>query len=170
MCSSPFSFLHRICDPSAAHVVDVEMPALVQSTMSNETAVNSNVTSKTVVAPSKPPGKTFAHQDKLPHLPIPPLEDTCSRYLRALKALQSEEDHAATTKAVEDFLKNEGPRIQQKLIDWAKDKARYVIAPRLFPVSGSRNSDSYIEEFWYESYLSHSDPVVLALNPFFVLE
>lgn len=54
--------------------------------------------------------------------------------------------------------------------------------------------DSYIEEFWYgpfeylrsgarpdirptlspprryESYLSHSDPVVLALNPFFVLE
>jgi len=29
---------------------------------------------------------------------------------------------------------------------------------------------SYIEEFWYESYLSHSDPVVLALNPFFVLE
>jgi hypothetical protein len=31
-------------------------------------------------------------------------------------------------------------------------------------------SYSYIEEFWYESYLSHSDPVVLALNPFFVLE
>lgn len=29
---------------------------------------------------------------------------------------------------------------------------------------------SYIEEFWYESYLAHSDPVVLALNPFFVLE
>jgi len=29
---------------------------------------------------------------------------------------------------------------------------------------------SYIEEFWYESYLSHSDPVVLALNPFFILE
>lgn len=47
---------------------------------------------------------------------------------------------------------------------------------------------SYIEDFWYasippcpllciesclvryESYLSHSDPVVLTLNPFFVLE
>ena len=29
---------------------------------------------------------------------------------------------------------------------------------------------SYIEEFWYESYLSHSDSVVLSLNPFFVLE
>lgn len=29
---------------------------------------------------------------------------------------------------------------------------------------------SYIEEFWYESYLSHSDPVVLALNPYFILE
>ena len=49
-------------------------------------------------------------------------------------------------------------------------------------------SSRYIEDFWYvlsvpkttravsdllhryESYLSHSDPVVLALNPFFVLE
>ncbi len=30
--------------------------------------------------------------------------------------------------------------------------------------------ESYIEDFWYESYLSHTDPVVLALNPFFVLE
>lgn len=43
---------------------------------------------------SRPPspvqhvGKTMAHQDKLPHLPIPPLEDTMKRYLRALEGLQ----------------------------------------------------------------------------------
>ncbi|KAJ2929849.1 hypothetical protein H1R20_g7245, partial [Candolleomyces eurysporus] len=105
-----------------------------------------------VSAPSKPPGKTFAFQDKLPHLPIPPLEDTCKRYLKALEALQDDYEHEETKRAVQDFLEHDGPRIQQELVEWAETK------------------DSYIEEFWYESYLSHSDPVVLALNPFFVLE
>ncbi|KAF9460928.1 acyltransferase ChoActase/COT/CPT [Collybia nuda] len=99
-----------------------------------------------------PTGRTLAYQDKLPKLPIPPLEDTCKRYLRALEALQDEKEHAATKEAVKDFLENDGPKIQEKLKEWAKSR------------------DSYIEEFWYESYLSHSDPVVLALNPFFVLE
>ncbi|KAK7458880.1 carnitine O-acetyltransferase yat1 [Stygiomarasmius scandens] len=97
-------------------------------------------------------GKTLAYQDKLPKLPIPPLEDTCRRYLRALQGLQDETEHERTKRAVEEFLTNEGPVIQEKLKAWAE------------------NRDSYIEEFWYESYLSHSDPVVLALNPFFVLE
>jgi carnitine O-acetyltransferase len=99
-----------------------------------------------------PARRTWEHQDKLPKLPIPPLEETCARYLHALSALQDPKEHARTRAAVDTFLRGDGPRIQQKLIDWAKDK------------------DSYIEEFWYESYLSHSDPVVLALNPFFVLE
>ncbi|KAF9009662.1 acyltransferase ChoActase/COT/CPT [Cyathus striatus] len=100
----------------------------------------------------KPAGRTFSGQEKLPKLPIPSLEDTCKRYLRALEALQDDREHEDTKKAVKEFLENEGPKIDAKLREWAK------------------NRDSYIEEFWYESYLSHSDPVVLALNPFFVLE
>ncbi|KAA1478333.1 carnitine acetyl transferase [Dentipellis sp. KUC8613] len=99
-----------------------------------------------------PHPRTFAAQDKLPKLPIPSLEDTCRRYLQALEGLQDPKDHEHTRRAVEQFLIGDGPRIQQKLKDWAEKK------------------DSYIEDFWYESYLSHSDPVVLALNPFFVLE
>ncbi|KIY72039.1 acyltransferase ChoActase/COT/CPT [Cylindrobasidium torrendii FP15055 ss-10] len=101
-----------------------------------------------------PTGKTFASQEKLPKLPVPPLEDTCKRYLRALEALQDPEEHKATQAAVRDFLEDEeqGPRIQKKLEEWALEKA------------------SYIEDFWYESYLQSTDPVVLALNPFFVLE
>lgn len=95
---------------------------------------------------------TFSLQHKLPKLPVPPLEDTLKRYLRALRALQDDREHEQTKRAVEEFLQDEGPRIQEQLIAYAKDK------------------DSYIEEFWYESYLSHSDPVVLRLNPFFVLE
>ncbi|GAA5950002.1 hypothetical protein JCM3765_004161, partial [Sporobolomyces pararoseus] len=33
-------------------------------------------------------GKTFAGQDQLPKLPIPPLEETMSKYVKALEALQ----------------------------------------------------------------------------------
>ena len=29
---------------------------------------------------------------------------------------------------------------------------------------------SYIEDFWFDSYLKYTDSVVLNLNPFFVLE
>ncbi|KAG8682805.1 hypothetical protein FRC08_014713, partial [Ceratobasidium sp. 394] len=104
------------------------------------------------VPDSTPSGITFAGQASLPKLPIPPLKDTCARYLRALEALQDAREHAATKVAVDDFVNRTGPKWDAKLREYAQDK------------------DSYIEEFWYESYLSHSDPVVLALNPFFVLE
>lgn len=32
--------------------------------------------------------KTFKHQDNLPKLPVPPLEDAIKRYLSAVKPLQ----------------------------------------------------------------------------------
>lgn len=34
----------------------------------------------------------------------------------------------------------------------------------------SKNRNSYIEQFWYDSYLNYDSPVVLNLNPFFLLE
>ena len=71
------------------------------------------------------PRRTFSCQDKLPRLPIPPLEDTCRRYLKALEALQDEKEHELTTAAVKEFLEKDGPEIQKRLRDWAKDKDRY---------------------------------------------
>lgn len=44
-------------------------------------------------------GKTMAGQDRLPHLPIPPLKDTMKRYLRALEGLQVS---CSFSKSVED--------------------------------------------------------------------
>lgn len=70
--------------------------------------------------------RTFARQQELPSLPVPPLEETCSRYLTALEGLQDPRDHEETKRAVEDFLRGDGPRIQERLIEWAKGKARYV--------------------------------------------
>ena len=97
-------------------------------------------------------GKTFEGQSKLPHLPIPTLEETCERYLSSLQPLQTAEQHATTKRVVQDFLKNDGPVIQKQLQEYASTRA------------------SYIEEFWDESYLQASDSVVLNLNPFFILE
>lgn len=37
---------------------------------------------------STPTNKTMAGQANLPHLPVPPLEDTMKRYLKALEGLQ----------------------------------------------------------------------------------
>ncbi|KAI0294234.1 acyltransferase ChoActase/COT/CPT [Multifurca ochricompacta] len=119
--------------------------------MSNTNTLTTTVLKDKEVDLQKP-ARTWAHQGQLPKLPIPPLEDTCRRYLTALKALQDEREHENTKRAVDAFLRGDGLRAQELLIEYSEKK------------------DSYIEDFWFESYLQHSDPVVLALNPFFVLE
>jgi hypothetical protein len=74
---------------------------------------------------SEPPANhTFALQDKLPKLPIPPLEETCNRYLRALLALQDEKEHETTKAAVYEFLRTDGPKLQAMLKEYAQDKQR----------------------------------------------
>ncbi|CAO3635783.1 unnamed protein product [Cunninghamella echinulata] len=109
-------------------------------------------TDSTITTEILPGGETFKYQNKLPKLPIPNLKDTTDRYLSALQPLQTTQGHERTKEAVNQFLENEGPILQEKLQSYATTKS------------------SYIEEFWYDSYLQHSDSVVLNLNPFFLLE
>ncbi|KAI9310142.1 acyltransferase ChoActase/COT/CPT [Dichotomocladium elegans] len=97
-------------------------------------------------------GITFEYQDKLQKLPIPELEGTIKRFLAAVKPLQTPEEHSTTQIACAEFLKGEGQALQEELKKYAADKK------------------SYIEEFWYDAYLQTTDPVVLNLNPFFLLE
>ncbi|KAI8329443.1 Choline/Carnitine o-acyltransferase-domain-containing protein [Chlamydoabsidia padenii] len=97
-------------------------------------------------------GQTFKYQVQLPKLPVPDLKATTDRYLSALKPLQSPQDHRRTKEAVRFFLENDGPELQKKLLSYATTQS------------------SYIEEFWYDAYLQHSNSVVLNLNPFFLLE
>ncbi|KAI1294047.1 Choline/Carnitine o-acyltransferase-domain-containing protein [Xylaria venustula] len=101
---------------------------------------------------SKDGGITFAAQDNLPKLPIPDLENSCRKYLAALRPLQGPREHAETRLAVQEFLKSDGPDLQEKLQKYALGKS------------------SFIEQFWYDSYLNYDNPVVLNLNPFFLLE
>lgn len=97
-------------------------------------------------------GITFAVQDKLPKLPIPDLEVTMKKYLDALAPLQAPAEHSDTKAAVRDFLDHDGKDLQDRLKKYATGRT------------------SYIEQFWYDSYLNYDNPVVLNLNPFFLLE
>nr|POE53388.1 putative mitochondrial carnitine o-acetyltransferase [Quercus suber] len=107
---------------------------------------------RSVAKPKQKPGVTFAAQDKLPKLPIPDLEATCKRFLASVDPLQTAREHRESQRAVETFLQGDGPVLQEKLKKYASGQS------------------SYIEQFWYDSYLNYDNPVVLNLNPFFLLE
>lgn len=95
---------------------------------------------------------TYAAQDKLPKLPIPDLQSSMKKYLAALEPLQSSREQDDSKAAFKDFIEHEGKDLQEKLKAYAEGKS------------------SYIEQFWYDSYLNYDNPVVLNLNPFFLLE
>jgi carnitine O-acetyltransferase len=76
--------------------------------------------------PKSKPGVTFAAQDKLPKLPIPDLESTCKKYLAALDPLQTAREHADSERAVAEFLRTDGPELQEKLKQYASSKSSYI--------------------------------------------
>ena len=71
-------------------------------------------------------GITFAGQDDLPKLPIPSLESTAKKYLASLRPLQGPREHAETQAAVQDFLKQDGPELQERLQQYAEGKTSYI--------------------------------------------
>jgi carnitine O-acetyltransferase len=71
-------------------------------------------------------GITFAAQDRLPKLPIPDLESSTTKYLAALKPLQTPREYAETKQAVDEFLKSEGPELQERLKKYANGKTSYI--------------------------------------------
>ena len=75
---------------------------------------------------SQKPGITFAAQDKLPKLPIPDLESSCRQYVESLKALQTPREHEDSAAAVQDFLKHEGPILQERLKKYSTGKTSYI--------------------------------------------
>jgi carnitine O-acetyltransferase len=72
------------------------------------------------------PGITFAAQDKLPKLPIPDLESTCKRYLGSLDPLQTAREHHESERAIDEFLKTDGPLLQEKLKQYSEGKTSYI--------------------------------------------
>lgn len=96
---------------------------------------------------------TYSYQDQLQKLPIPDLEETCKNYLSVLRPLQTEKEYEKTVEAVAKFMKDgTGRYLDSELRKYAETR------------------NSYIEQFWYDAYLNYDSPVVLNLNPFFLLE
>ena len=93
---------------------------------------------------------TMHYQASLPRLPVPKLEDTLKRYLDTTSAIATPEEYAATTAAVREFEKGDGPRLQEALV--AKDKRE--------------SHTSYISKWWFDKYLAGRDSVVINSNPF----
>ncbi|QEU60150.1 Yat1 [Kluyveromyces lactis] len=97
-----------------------------------------------------------SNQEVLPRLPIPPLEDTLKRYLARLEPLQDARSYEKTKRAVAESEQS------LRIIDHELRKYDEHLAQRE-PMS------SYIEQFWFDSYLEYDESVVLNLNPYFQL-
>lgn len=73
------------------------------------------------------PERSLVHQEGLPKLPVPPLRQTCERYLAALEPIVSEEELEHTRKLVEEFLKGGvGERLQKGLERRARKTDNWV--------------------------------------------
>ncbi|KAL3976127.1 solute carrier family 25 (mitochondrial phosphate transporter), member 3 [Sarotherodon galilaeus] len=97
--------------------------------------------------------RPLTHQEGLPKLPVPPLKQTCERYLAALEPLVSDEEMDHTRKVVQEFLKGGvGERLQKGLERRA------------------RKTDNWLTEWWMQSaYLDCRMPVAVYTSPGVVL-
>lgn len=119
---------------SLDQVVASSSPPTSAPTQFKHSRSPSKETSKPLSAPNhkveKPvmttQGVTFASQEKLPKLPIPDLDKSCNKYLASLRPLQSAREHAETEVAVQEFLRAEGPELQEKLKKYATGKSSYI--------------------------------------------
>jgi carnitine O-palmitoyltransferase 2 len=95
------------------------------------------------------PMNTMHLQQGLFRLPIPKLEDTCSRYLASVQPLVPPTAFDKTKSSVEAFKTGQGKDFHNELI--AMDKA--------FP------QDSYISADWFDLYLRDRTPLPINYNP-----
>ncbi|CAL9734423.1 putative mitochondrial carnitine O-acetyltransferase [Monosporozyma servazzii] len=95
----------------------------------------------------------------LNRLPIPPLQDTLNRYIDCIEPLQDLKQNKRTRDVVfsPDNLENL-QILHDKLVEYDTDLAK------------ENPFSSYIEQFWYDSYLLYDASVVLSVNPFFQLQ
>ena len=70
--------------------------------------------------------KTFSNDELLPPLPLPELNDSLSLYLDSVKPHLNDEEFVKTKQIVDDFEKNEGKILHQRLLDRAKKRKNWV--------------------------------------------
>uniref|UniRef100_A0A8C1QB95 Choline/carnitine acyltransferase domain-containing protein n=1 Tax=Cyprinus carpio TaxID=7962 RepID=A0A8C1QB95_CYPCA len=99
-------------------------------------------------------GRYLAHQEGLPKLPVPPLQQTCERYLTALTPIVDPEELNHTRQLLEEFQKpgGVGDRLQKGLEQRAK------------------KMENWLSDWWLQTaYLDYRMPVVIHSSPGVVL-
>ncbi|VBB26613.1 unnamed protein product [Acanthocheilonema viteae] len=95
---------------------------------------------------------TYHFQRSLRRLPIPKLADSCRRLIGAAEAVLQKGELELLKELVEDFMANEGPKLQKELV-----------------LHDKRNlHTSFISELWFDMYLSDRLPCPINYNPFMV--
>lgn len=86
------------------------------------------------VSVAKIPGRYLAHQEGLPKLPVPPLRQTCERYLAMLEPIISEAEMNHTRQLMAEFLRSGGvgERLQKGLERRARKTENWVMPGGVF--------------------------------------
>lgn len=80
------------------------------------------------MAPQYRPYSMLVKQRSLPRLPVPPLQQTMDKYLKAIRPLVNDDEFEQTTKLVQEFRKpgGVGEQLQEKLISKSKKEDNWV--------------------------------------------
>lgn len=97
---------------------------------------------------------TFAHEDSLPRVPLPTLEESCERFLTWCSPLLTADELAATKAAVDEFLAP-GSTARELHAELEKYDARPDV-------------HSWLDLFWPSRYLGRRDRIALNANFFFL--
>eukprot|EP00013_Stygamoeba_regulata_P028141 CAMPEP_0177648390 /NCGR_PEP_ID=MMETSP0447-20121125/10801_1 /TAXON_ID=0 /ORGANISM="Stygamoeba regulata, Strain BSH-02190019" /LENGTH=635 /DNA_ID=CAMNT_0019151025 /DNA_START=8 /DNA_END=1915 /DNA_ORIENTATION=- len=93
----------------------------------------------------------------IPSLPVPTLQATCDRYLKAVAPLLSADEKKYTESVIGEFLRDENQEsssLQRELVDL---------------VAQENDSKSYVEGFWDTMYLEIRGQLPVHVNPFLML-
>ncbi|KAG5834986.1 hypothetical protein ANANG_G00267330 [Anguilla anguilla] len=130
------------------------MLGLLARTMMAKTCLVKSSTLVKPVSVTKIPGRYLAHQEGLPKLPVPPLKQTCERYLAMLEPVISEAELSHTRQLMAEFLRagGVGERLQKGLERRA------------------RKTENWLSDWWLQTaYLEFRMPVVVYSSPGVVL-
>ncbi len=100
--------------------------------------------------------RTFGNEDALPRVPLPALEDTCTRFLQWCAPLLTAAELAETEAAVADFL--------------APGSPAHELHEALREFDRAEGTRSWLDTFWPSRYLGRRDRIALNANFFFLFQ
>lgn len=84
--------------------------------------------------PQGPKGDMLKYQSSLPKLPVPPLQQSLQKYLKAARPLVNDEEYEKTSKVVKEFGKENGTGkdLQEMLEKRAKLQDNWVLILHIY--------------------------------------